>query len=125
MDVSAGMQVQRICEERRSNQQQQQTNNNEGKVTTPKVEVHIVRNAGHLLMLDNWEEFNSAMILSREGYDAVLPSSSPRPLTFPTYSSSLQHLSAVQRRKQQQKDNEVAPHNNTDSQRIEAAEVRS
>jgi hypothetical protein len=40
-----------------------------------------VKNAGHLLMLENWQEFNNAIILAcGEGHK--LPKHSPKPHTF-------------------------------------------
>lgn len=45
----------------------------------PEVEVHGVRDAGHLLMLENWEEFNSAVILGAGG---KVPSGTPFPGRF-------------------------------------------
>ncbi|KAL3800085.1 hypothetical protein ACHAW5_004452 [Stephanodiscus triporus] len=47
----------------------------------PRVHVHGVRDAGHLLMLDNHEEFNSAVVIAA-GLGDDLPSGSPRPVTF-------------------------------------------
>lgn len=57
MDPSAGVDVQKRCEELRNN----------GKEETPKILVCGVKNAGHLLMLENWEEFNSAVVLAGGG----------------------------------------------------------
>lgn len=45
---------------------------------TPEVRVYGVRNAGHLLMLENWKEFNSAMILAA-GRSERLPADFPLP----------------------------------------------
>ena len=53
MDPEGGMEVQRICDLRRLR----------GK-DCPTIQVHKVKNAGHLLMLDNWHDFNSAVALS-------------------------------------------------------------
>ncbi|KAL7461598.1 hypothetical protein ACHAXS_002016, partial [Conticribra weissflogii] len=47
----------------------------------PKVFVHGVRNAGHLLMLDNYKEFNAAVIIAAGG-EGKLPSGMPRPVEF-------------------------------------------
>jgi len=47
----------------------------------PKVFVHGVRNAGHLLMLDNYKEFNAAVIIAGGG-EGKLPSGMPRPVEF-------------------------------------------
>jgi len=57
MDPMAGINVQERCEELR----------NSGKEETPKISVFGVKDAGHLLMLENWEEFNSAVILAGGG----------------------------------------------------------
>mmetsp|Transcript_7931 Transcript_7931/g.11316 ORF Transcript_7931/g.11316 Transcript_7931/m.11316 type:complete len:449 (+) Transcript_7931:1-1347(+) len=67
MDVSAGVKVQRICE----------TMPKEGK-HVPNINVYTVRNAGHLLMLENWEEFNSAVILAGGGA-GKLSHNAPKP----------------------------------------------
>eukprot|EP00979_Chaetoceros_neogracilis_P001527 scaffold261_cov318-Chaetoceros_neogracile.AAC.13 len=45
---------------------------------TPDVHVYGVRDAGHLLMLENWQEFNSAMILTTDK-GKRLRSGSPMP----------------------------------------------
>jgi cardiolipin-specific phospholipase len=47
-------------------------------IETPDIHVYGVRNAGHLLMLENWQEFNSAMILA-SGKGKRLSSKSPMP----------------------------------------------
>lgn len=57
MDPSAAVSVQQKCEELKR----------EGKEDVPNILVHGVRHAGHLVMLENWEEFNSAMILAGGG----------------------------------------------------------
>lgn len=67
MDPRGGLEVQRSCEEMKQNGQ-----------SAPEVEVHGVRNAGHLLLLDNWEEFNAAVIIAGGGLGA-LPPGGPRP----------------------------------------------
>jgi len=68
MDPTGGLEVQRRCHKLRS----------AGEVA-PEVEVHGVRDAGHLLMLENWEEFNSAVILGAGGR---LPNGMPVPGRF-------------------------------------------
>lgn len=45
---------------------------------TPDIHVYGVRDAGHLLMLENWQEFNSAMILAA-GKGKRLSARSPMP----------------------------------------------
>lgn len=57
MDPSASTSVQRRCEELKR----------EGKEDAPTVSVYGVKHAGHLLMLENWEEFNNAMIAGGGG----------------------------------------------------------
>jgi cardiolipin-specific phospholipase len=44
----------------------------------PTVEVYGVKNAGHLLMLENWKEFNSAMVIAM-GRRHALPTKAPLP----------------------------------------------
>lgn len=78
MDFKGGIDVQRLCFNKRT-EWEKQKNNNESP--PPKVFLHGVRNAGHLLMLDNYEEFNSALIIAAGGEDR-LPSNFPRPVEF-------------------------------------------
>ena len=54
MDPRAGLDVERNCRQRRA----------EGDLDVPNVTVHAVRNAGHLLMIENWEGLNAAVVLS-------------------------------------------------------------
>lgn len=68
MDPTGGLEVQRRCHEMRV----------AGEMA-PEVEVHGVRDAGHLLMLENWEEFNSAVILGAGG---MVSSGAPVPGRF-------------------------------------------
>lgn len=70
MDASGGLEVQKICDDRRRDGED-----------APDVEVHGVKDAGHLLMLDNWEEFNSAVVIAGGG-GHKLPADAPRPDTF-------------------------------------------
>jgi hypothetical protein len=49
--------VQRVCEEQRLN----------GDKAAPSIDVYEVSNAGHLLMLENWKEFNAGLILAGGG----------------------------------------------------------
>jgi len=69
MDPLAALSVQQKCEELRR----------EGKEDVPNILVRGVKKAGHLVMLDNWEEFNSAMILSGGGGERL---SRQAPLPF-------------------------------------------
>ena len=67
MDSSGGLAVQQICQE----QQQQHE--------SPKVSVYQVKDAGHMLLMENWAEFNAAMILASGG---TPPSDQPMPKTL-------------------------------------------
>jgi cardiolipin-specific phospholipase len=60
MDVSGGLATQSLCESKRAQQSTQDQ-------PTPDVNVYVVRNAGHLLMLDNPDEFNAGLIHSGGG----------------------------------------------------------
>lgn len=71
MDPSAGLEVQRICNEE----------SEKGGTNPPRVQVFGVKNAGHLLMLENYAEFNSAVIMAGGG-GHKLPHNSPKPLQF-------------------------------------------
>jgi len=62
MDVQGGTEVAAACG---------------GAAEGPAVEVYRVRDAGHLLMLDNWEEFNSALVLACGG---TLEKNAPEPI---------------------------------------------
>jgi hypothetical protein len=68
MDALAGIETKRICNQMRK----------EGKHDAPIVWVLGVKDAGHLLMLENWEEFNSAVVHAA-GDAQNLPQSSPKP----------------------------------------------
>lgn len=65
MDPEGGLTVQRKCRDRGS---------------SPEVDVYSVRSAGHLLMLENWAEFNAALILGAGGSMEHLPANTPFPL---------------------------------------------
>lgn len=67
MDSSGRLEVQKVSRERLRNW-----------VTAPHVEVYGVKDAGHLLMLDNWEEFNSDVIVAGKGKH-TLPRHAPLP----------------------------------------------
>eukprot|EP00584_Thalassiosira_punctigera_P003632 CAMPEP_0172534504 /NCGR_PEP_ID=MMETSP1067-20121228/6842_1 /TAXON_ID=265564 ORGANISM="Thalassiosira punctigera, Strain Tpunct2005C2" /NCGR_SAMPLE_ID=MMETSP1067 /ASSEMBLY_ACC=CAM_ASM_000444 /LENGTH=540 /DNA_ID=CAMNT_0013319305 /DNA_START=155 /DNA_END=1777 /DNA_ORIENTATION=- len=47
----------------------------------PRIFVHGVKDASHLLMLDNYEEFNAALIVASGG-EGNLPDTMPRPVEF-------------------------------------------
>ena len=89
MDFRGGLEVQRLCHQRQVEWEQQSRdnndsggNNNNSKIQSPpKIHVHGVRDASHLLMLDNPREFNSALIVAAGGHDK-LPPNMPRPVEF-------------------------------------------
>jgi len=62
MDVRGGTEVAAACG---------------GAAQGPAVEVYQIRDAGHLLMLDNWEEFNAALVLACGG---KLEKDAPEPI---------------------------------------------
>lgn len=78
MSYQGGLSAQQLCHEKRVEWEQQKENKS---IPPPKVFVHGVKDASHLLMLDNYEEFNAAMIIASGG-EADLPSSMPRPVEF-------------------------------------------
>lgn len=63
MDVNGGLKVQALCEQQQRQQETQQ-DTAAAAAAAPTVDVYRVSSAGHLLMLDNWQEFNSAMGLA-------------------------------------------------------------
>ncbi len=69
MDISGGLEVQSLCEEKLRHGQ-----------TAPHVKVYKVRNAGHLLMLDNWQEINAGVILSAGWMKEALGPDYPVPI---------------------------------------------
>jgi pimeloyl-ACP methyl ester carboxylesterase len=87
MDYRGGLEAQRACRERREEWEKMAEKGGGGGVDggaasgppPPRVYVHGVRDAGHLLMLDNHEEFNAAVILAAGGDADGLPS---RPVEF-------------------------------------------
>jgi len=68
MDAGGGIDAKNICNQMRQ----------DGKKNVPNVTVLGVKDAGHLLMLENWEEFNSAVIHAA-GYAHNLPQHFPKP----------------------------------------------
>ena len=70
MDHSGGIEVQQICEDIRKNKQPTDRH------AVPNINVIIVPNAGHLLMLDNWKEFNKSILSAVYGKDYVTDISS-------------------------------------------------
>lgn len=94
MDFRGGLETQRVCHQKRlewdqmkNQEQQQQKNeqqslmNNTNNCPPPRVHVHGVKDASHLLMLDNYQEFNAALIIASGG-EEKLPLNAPRPLEF-------------------------------------------
>jgi len=57
MDPAAGMAVERHCRSCRA----------AGHLDVPDVSVRAVRNSGHLLMIENWEGFNAAVVVACGG----------------------------------------------------------
>lgn len=76
MDYQGGIETQKLCYQKRQEMLEQKQQN-----LPPRVFVHGVRNAGHLLMLDNYIEFNAAMVIAAGGEDS-LPINSPKPIEF-------------------------------------------
>mmetsp|Transcript_9592 Transcript_9592/g.28779 ORF Transcript_9592/g.28779 Transcript_9592/m.28779 type:complete len:447 (-) Transcript_9592:36-1376(-) len=68
MDPYGGLEAQKLCAERRR-----------AGIAAPDVDVFGVKNAGHLLLMENWEEFNSAVIMAGGG---AAPADSPCPVQF-------------------------------------------
>lgn len=79
MDWRGGIEAQRQCHKRRTEWERTKSKGVSGP--PPNVFVHGVRNAGHLLMLDNYAEFNAALIAAAGG-EQKLPQNAPRPLEF-------------------------------------------
>jgi cardiolipin-specific phospholipase len=68
MDASGGLQVQLATEEMQGRGER-----------APTVEVYRVNQAGHLLMLDNWQEFNNGLVLSAGGHGSLDKENTPFP----------------------------------------------
>ena len=77
MSHQGGLDTQRRCHEKRIGWEQNQSKSS----PPPRVFVHGVKDASHLLMLDNYQEFNAAMIIASGG-EADLPPTMPRPAEF-------------------------------------------
>jgi cardiolipin-specific phospholipase len=74
MDPSGGIEVLHKVQQLRGSDSRSKSE----AFTTPDIEVYGVKNAGHLLMLENWQEFNSAMIMAL-GRGRFLSSHAPTP----------------------------------------------
>ena len=82
MNWRGGIEVQRACHKKRMEWEQGQANvSAQGDGPPPKVFVHGVKDAGHLLMLDNYREFNTAVIAAAGGKEDLLPDA-PFPAQF-------------------------------------------
>ena len=83
MDVLGGLEVKRICTKQNSELKSSVVNKTEYKEEeeerSPDINVHIIRNSGHLIMLENWEEFNSSVIMAGKGEQVVSPKM-PQPI---------------------------------------------
>ena len=64
-------------------QRKQTTHDDTGNNDSPPQTVHVhgVKDAGHLLMLENYQEFNAALIIAAGGEKSLSPSA-PRPAEF-------------------------------------------
>ncbi len=78
MDPSAGVEVMDIVQQLNNDKEKTSMGRSKEERTTPKIDVYGVKNAGHLLMLENWEEFNAAMIMAL-GRGKRLPSHVSKP----------------------------------------------
>jgi cardiolipin-specific phospholipase len=83
MDYRGGLDVQRLCHEKMQDSRTTTTTTTSAKTQSPppKVFVHGVRNAGHLLMLENYQEFNAAMAIAA-GREEDLPPGMSRSVEF-------------------------------------------
>eukprot|EP00957_Ditylum_brightwellii_P009584 722735-Ditylum_brightwellii.AAC.1 len=97
MDAKGGIDVQKLCSERRGDGSH-----------SPQVHVYGVKNAGHLLMLENADEFNSALIMAGGGEHALSPDS-PKPEQFDYLNTNHEGFFRQSRLKaQQEKEQESA-----------------
>lgn len=78
MDYKGGLEVQRLCREK---EQVMKSQTESASCLPPKVEVHGVKDCGHLLMLENHEGFNAALIIAAGGESSLTPQCS-RPVQF-------------------------------------------
>jgi cardiolipin-specific phospholipase len=81
MDHRGGIETQRLCYQKRLKVLKDRETSDDKIPLPPRVFVHGVRDAGHLLMLDNHDEFNAAVVIAAGGEDN-LPSGFPRPIEF-------------------------------------------
>lgn len=76
MDWRGGVDVQRVCHQKMQDNNMMTNTTNQSSSSSsqpPKVFVHGVRNAGHLLMLENYKEFNAAMAIAAGREDDLPP----------------------------------------------------
>lgn len=74
MDINGGLQVQQLCEDvdhHRTTDTTATAAAGTAKNSPPQVDVLLVHNSGHLPMLENWEEFNYAILTAIYGEDYV------------------------------------------------------
>jgi hypothetical protein len=81
MDHRGGIETQRLCYQKRLKVLKDRETSDDKIPLPPRVFVHGVRDAGHLLMLDNHDEFNAAVVIAAGGEDN-LPFGFPRPIEF-------------------------------------------
>jgi cardiolipin-specific phospholipase len=82
MDWRGGIETQRTCHKQREEWERGRTSAVvDGSGPPPRVFVHGVKDAGHLLMLDNYQEFNAALITAAGGKEG-LPTGTPSPAQF-------------------------------------------
>ena len=87
MSYRGGLDTQRFCYTKRlqweeENSQKKNNGNSIRKMPPPRVYVHGVKDASHLLMLDNYQEFNAALIIASGQDEKDLPPEMPRPTEF-------------------------------------------
>ena len=88
MSYLGGLDTQRFCYTKRlqweeeNSQENSNGNNSISKMPPPRVYVYGVKDASHLLMLDNYQEFNAALILASGQDEKDLPLEMPRPTEF-------------------------------------------
>lgn len=72
MDVRGGLDVQSICQEQRQ----------QGNTAVPEIDVYKIKDAGHLLMLENSKGFNAAVIMAGGGKEDTIQDKSHLPITM-------------------------------------------
>jgi len=87
MDVQGGLDVQRMCRQQQQCQKQQQHQGNDNNtnadgavVIVPEIDVYQVKDAGHLLMLENSKGFNAAVIIAGGGNRETIQDTSQLPI---------------------------------------------